>query len=458
MAGSVVLCGSCLAQPVSVPPPIPFVQERVEELSGERAKGYIASLVEFGTRHTLSESESEARGIGAARHWLKSKLESFGGHLEVRFDPHSIPPGRRLPDGAEVVNVVAVLPGMMPEAAERRYYVMGHYDSRASSAMDAETDAPGANDDASGTAVLMEMARVLADQELDATVVFMGVAGEEQGLYGARAHANNLAAEGVNVAGVLNNDIVGDPTGPLGQSGRDEIRVFSEGIPLSLLTDPGEDADRGRARERQIRGLSLTRLYGAENDSPSRQLARYIAEIAVREQTAIRPRLIFRADRYLRGGDHTPFNENGYPAVRFCEVYENYTRQHQDVRVEEGIRYGDRLEYVDAGYVGDVAELNLAALIHLANAPSRPGNARIIVAELTNDTTVRWEPSPEPDVAGYEVVWRETTSPVWQFSRDVGDVTEATIELSKDNWLFGVRAYDDEGYKSPVVFPVAARR
>jgi len=437
-----------------------FVQDRLDEISGERAKGTIAELVRFGTRHTLSDAESDMRGIGAARRWIKQTLESFGGRLEVRLDPHSIPAGRRLPDGAEVVNVVAVLPGTMPEASDRLYYVMGHYDSRVSDPMDARSDAPGANDDGSGTAVVVELARILADERLDATVVFMAVAGEEQGLYGARAHADALGERGADVAGVLNNDIVGDPTGPQGQSARDRIRVFSEGIPISLLADPGEgqDGDRARARERQIRGLSLTRLYGAENDSPSRQLARYVVEVALRERTAIRPELIYRADRYLRGGDHTPFNENGYPAIRFCEVHENYARQHQDLRTEDRTEYGDLLEHVDAGYLADVAELNLATIIHLANAPAVPGSARIIVAELTNDTTLRWDPSPEPDVAGYEVVWRKTTSPVWEHVRDVGDVTEATIELSKDNWLFGVRAYDDDGYRSPVAFPTAARR
>jgi Zn-dependent M28 family amino/carboxypeptidase len=320
---------------------------------------------------------------------------------------------------------------------------MGHYDSRASGANDAESDAPGANDDASGVAVAIELARVLSKHRLDSTVVLMATAGEEQGLIGARMHARAARERGLDIRAVLNNDIVGDPTGPDGRGARDRIRVFSEGLPAQTL--------EGQA-------YANFRRHSAENDSPSRQLARYIAEIAELHDLSVKPWVIYRPDRFLRGGDHTPFNELGFAAVRFCEVYEDYTRQHQDLREEGGVRYGDLPEFVDAEYLADVARLNAAAVVHLANAPSPPSNARILTARLSNDTTIRWNPSPEPDVAGYEVVWRDTASPVWQHSRDVGDATEATIELSKDNWFFGVRAYDREGYRSPVVFPFGAAR
>lgn len=463
MLHATIIASLFAAQPTAepVPPPSlapqPAVQQTTANTSPGTLSGIIDSLVSFGTRHTLSDASDPARGIGAARQWIFDQFESFGGRLEVGFDAHEIPAGNRLPNGATVVNVVATLPGTMPEAADRVYYLIAHYDSRVSNPMDATSDAPGANDDGSGTAVVLEAARLLANAELDATVVFMTVAGEEQGLYGARAHARALADEGALVAGVLSNDIVGDPSGPDGRSARNEIRVFSEGIPASMLLAPEGDEDSARTRERQVRAVGLTRLYGAESDSASRQLARFVAEVAQREQTAIRPRLIFRADRFLRGGDHTAFNEMGFPAVRLTEVYEDYTKQHQDLRTEEGIEYGDTAEHVDPAYLADVVELNVATLMHLASAPRVPPEARIIVASLTNDTTLRWSPCPEPDVAGYEVVWRATTSPTWDFSRDVGKVTEATIPLSKDNWIFGVRSYDRDGYRSPVAYPAAAR-
>ncbi len=413
-------------------------------------KSHVSRLASFGTRHTLSETESDTTGIGAARRWIRDEFERFkrksGGRLEVQMERFEQPPMRRIPEPVELVNVIAVLPGSMPEAAHRRYYVIGHYDSRASDGMDAESDAPGANDDGSGTAVVIELARVMADQELDATVVFMTNPGEEQGLLGASYHAAQAVANEWTIGGVLSNDIVGNPNGPPFADGTprradDLIRLFSEGVP----------------RNPDAQQIGRIRALSGESDSASRQLARYVAEVAEWEGTDVKPMLVFRPDRFLRGGDHTPFNNEGFAAVRFTEVYEDYTKQHQDVRIEDGVTYGDLPRDVDAQYLAGVAKLNAAALVHLANAPSVPGNARIIIAELTNDTTIRWDASPEPDVAGYEIVWRETTSPVWEHVRDVGNVTEATIDLSKDNWFFGVRAYDRDGYKSPVAFPGAAR-
>jgi len=281
----------------------------------------------------------------------------------------------------------------------------------------------------------------MSPRRFDSTIVLMATSGEEQGLHGAREHAQKQVARGADIRAVLNNDTVGDPTNPSGPDAPGEVRVFSEGLPPNASAD-----DAGAIRR-----------LGAENDSTSRQLARYVAEIASLYGAEVKPRLIYRHDRFLRGGDHTPFNELGIAAVRFVEVHENYDRQHQDVRVEDGVRYGDLPEHVDPEYLAGVTRLNLATLAHLANAPSVPGSARVIVADLTNDTTIRWERSPEPDVAGYEIVWRDTTSPVWQHSHDAGDVSEATINLSKDNWIFGVRAYDEDGYRSPVA-PLAAAR
>ncbi|MHC4977048.1 MAG: M20/M25/M40 family metallo-hydrolase [Planctomycetota bacterium] len=437
---------SAYRQEVASSPP-PIVDHMLSRVSPEALKANVDGLVSFGTRHTLSETGSDTRGIGAARRWILEQFEEYAaqpGHerLTSNLDFHSIEEdGRRITRDVDIANVVAVLPGSMPEATHRHYYILGHYDSRASDPNDSTSDAPGADDDASGVSVLMELARVMSGYHFDATLVFMATAGEEQGLYGARRHAAAAKENGIEIGGVLSNDTVGDPTGVNGRLADREIRVFSEGIPAN-------------ADERQIRGI---RSVGAENDSSSRQLARYIDEVALRHQTHVQPVLMFRPDRFLRGGDHTGFNEQGYPAVRFIEVHESYARQHQDVRTEDGVEYGDLPEFVDGEYMANVARLNLAALAHLANAPSVPGDVRVIAASLSNDTTLRWEASPEPDVAGYEVVWRETWSPVWEHAMDVGDVTEATIDLSKDNWLFGVRAYDQEGYRSPVVFPRAAR-
>jgi len=419
----------------------------------------VQTLEAFGTRHTLSETEDEHRGIGAARRWVRGAFErAIEGHGKqgaaapsVAFDAHTVEPdGRRITREVEVVNVVCTLPGSDPASRDRVHYVLAHLDSRASDPNDAESAAPGANDDASGVAALIELARVLAPENLDATVVLMATSGEEQGLFGARLHAQDLADRGVRVAAVLNNDTIGDPRGAGDRAAPGEVRVFSEGLPAQLLS--AETPDRlGNA-------LYRLRLYGSESDSPSRQLARYIAFVGdLHPGLPVKPRLIFRPDRYLRGGDHTPFNELGFAAVRLCEVHEDYTRQHQDVRVEDGVQYGDLARAVDALYLSGVTKLNAATLVHLANAPSTPTNARILVAELTSDTTLRWDASPEPDVRGYEVVWRATTDPVWTHFKDVGDTTEATIDLSKDNWVFGVRAYDGRGYRSMAAFPIAAR-
>ncbi len=416
---------------------------------------HVDRLAAFGTRHTLSDTESDTRGIGAARRWVAAEFERVTegsgrtGDLAVRveFDPHTVPAdGRRLVRDAEIVNVVCTIPGTDPAARGRLYYVLAHLDSRASDPNDFTSDAPGANDDASGVAALIELARVLSRERLDSTVVLMATSGEEQGLFGARLHAQAAQAAGKDIRAVLNNDTIGDPTGP--RTVRNEVRVFSEGLPLELLS---QDPNRLSAAVRQIR------MLGAESDGQSRQLARYIHEIGELHRAPVRAKMVFRPDRFLRGGDHTPFNELGFPAVRFTEIYDSYDRQHQDVRMQNGTQFGDLARFVDEAYLADVTRLNAVALVHMANAPSIPANARIIVAELTNDTTLHWDASPEPDVAGYEIVWRDTVSHVWQHSQDVGNRTEGTVPRTKDNSTFGVRAYDRNGYRSPVAFPVPAR-
>lgn len=444
-------------------PPTP--REAAMRITPDIVGATVSRLAGFGTRHTLSDTESATRGIGAARRWLKAELESYNslpaaesadpppGRLEVAFEEFDAPKSQRLPDGARIVNVVAILPGVMPQAADRRYYIVGHYDSRNGDPMDASGDAPGANDDASGVACVLACARALARERLDATVVFLCTAGEEQGLVGARYHAEQAAARGERILGVLNNDIVGDPLGPGGDTTRMTaglIRVFSEGVPRA--PDAQEHA--------RIRNLAM------EMDSPGRQLARFIDVVARRESTDVRPMMVYRIDRFLRGGDHIPFIESGVPAVRLTEVDEDYSKQHQDVRMQRTTGpdgkvtmqlIGDLPVGVDATYMANVARLNAAVLVHLANAPRPPANVRVLTRELSYDTTLRWDASPEPDVAGYEVVWRETTASQWQKHKDVMNELEATVPVNKDNFFLGVRAYDRDGYRSPVTFAQAAR-
>jgi Peptidase family M28 len=426
----------------------PEVVAAMAEITAASAKRHVEKLAAFGTRHSASDASLPARGVGAARRWIKDELErsaagsgrSGDAAMTVSFETHLLAPGGRLARETEIVDVVAVLPGAMPAARARRYYAVAHYDSRASDVMDATADAPGANDDASGVAVLLEAARVMAKRRYDATLVFLATAGEEQGLLGAKAHAKAAKDAGIDVRGVLNFDIVGDPTGPGGARHDTAIRVFSEGLPSA-----GADVA-------EVRKLS------AESDSPSRELARFVADTAALYALEVRPALVFRPDRFLRGGDHLAFNEAGFAAVRFTTVDETYERQHQDVRVANGVRYGDLPEFVDGAFLANVARLDVAVLSELANAPSSPADARIVTAELDHGALVRWTRSPEPDVAGYEVVWRATTSPTWSDAHDAGDKAEARLAASKDDALFGVRAYDRQGRRSPVAFARAAAK
>lgn len=437
------------AEPAAVPPG--EINALLAGVSPERLAATVTTLAGFGTRHTLSDTESPTRGIGAARNWIKAQFEESArasgrsGDLAplVKFDSHRLEPdGRRVSRAVDIVNVVAELPGARPEARSRRIYVIAHYDSRASDPVDDKSDAPGANDNASGTALVMELFRVLAPRRFDATLVFMATAGEEQGLLGARAHAVAAKAAGAEIVAVLNNDIVGDPSGLAGTRQDRAVRVFSEGVPRN----PTPEA------------LAAIQSVSGESDSPSRQLARYVAEAAAEHQLAVTPQLIFRPDRFLRGGDHSAFNDNGFPAVRFTVVSEHYHRQHQDVRTADGVAYGDLPEFVAGDYLAGVARVNGAALIHLANAPAAPRQAAIVTASLDTATTLRWQASPDADLAGYQVVWRDTTSPTWQHSRDVGAVTTATLPLSKDDFQLAVRAVDRDGYRSVVGFPSVARQ
>jgi Zn-dependent M28 family amino/carboxypeptidase len=364
--------------------------------------------------------------------------------MTVELQSFDQEPGKytRIAKTTKLTNVVATLHGTQPESEKRVYVVSGHYDSMCTSPTDADCDAPGANDDASGTAAVLEAARVMAPHKFDATIVFMTVPGEEQGLVGSTHFAEVAKQQQMDIDAMFTNDIIGSSLGGNGVRDRKTVRVFAEGVP----SDESEEEARTR------------RSVGGENDSPSRELARFIVETAKKDLPDFHVQLIYRRDRYLRGGDHIPFLERGYPAVRFTEPNENYNHQHQNVRVENGIQYGDLPQFVDFGYIAKVTRVNVAALASLALAPARPANAVVLTNRLTNDTDLQWSANKEPDFDHYEIVWRDTDAPMWQHSRAVGNVTTYTVEgLSKDNYIFGIRAVDKAGHRSPATFPTPHR-
>lgn len=414
----------------------------VREIDARNIEATIRKLVSFGTRNTLSEQNDPNRGIGAARDWLYSEFlkaaEASQGRMTVEKQTFEQPKAARVPQPTMLTNIVATLKGSQPEAVDRIYVVSGHYDSMCNSPTDAKCDAPGANDDASGTAAVLEMARVMAKHEFDATIVFMTVPGEEQGLLGSTHFAEEAKKQKWNVDAMFTNDIVGNTLGGNGVRDRGTLRVFSEGVPSNET-----EAE-----------ATTRRSVGGENDSASRQLARFIKETADELVPKFKVMMVYRRDRYGRGGDHIPFLERGYPAVRFTEPNEEFRHQHQNVRVENGVQYGDLPEFVDFAYIANVARVNAASLAALAWAPSRPRGVTILTARLSNDTDLRWDSNKEPDLAGYEIVWRDTTSPVWTNFQSVGNVTSFTMKgMSKDNYFFGVRAIDKDGNRSPVTYP-----
>jgi Zn-dependent M28 family amino/carboxypeptidase len=424
----------------------PEIDKIVSEISPQRIEGYIKKLVSFGTRHTMSDATSETRGIGAARRWIKSELERCGAgtRMQVAFDGYTDEggPKTRISKPTEVVDVVATLPGTQAESKDRMYVVSGHYDSRVTDVMNATDDAPGANDDASGTAAVIEMACVMAKHNFDATLVFMTVAGEEQGLLGSKHYADEAKKNGWNIAGMFDNDIIGSSHADDGHKDDSQVRLFAQGVPP---TKEMSDANRT---------LVVT---GGENDSITRQLARHTKEQGERYVKGFKVNVIYRTDRYLRGGDHSPFLANGYAAVRFTEPNENFDHQHQDLRTESGKVYGDLAQFDDFNYIAKVTRVNAAGLASLALAPAVPRNVAARTDKLENDTTLVWEPNKEPDLAGYRIVWRETTAPFWQGSKYVGNVTEASLKLSKDNYFFGVQAVDKDGNVSPATYPLPKR-
>jgi hypothetical protein len=422
----------------------PAISRALNAIATSEIQHTVESLVAFHTRSTLSSMEQDlpaGQGINAAADWIEAEFKRYstecGGCLEVKRDTFTEPSKNRIPKPTTITNVYAILRGSDPTQAKRMYLVTGHYDSRNSDTLDARGEAPGANDDASGVAVSLACARVLSKLKPAATLVFVAVAGEEQGLNGSHHLAQLAKAEGWQLEGVLNNDIVGGNTTP-GDHLQDKwaVRVFSEGVPATATVEQAKQADS----------------LGYSSDSPSRQLARAVLEVATTYGGKFRPVLEFRRDRFLRGGDHTSFNQEGFAAVRFTEWREDFNHQHQNPRTENGVEYGDLLKFVDFGYVTQVARVNAATLATLASAPPPPENPRVITANLDNNTTLEWDSEAAPAGVRYEVVWRELTAPQWERSLTVAD-NKATLPVSKDNVIFGVRSVDMAGHRSLTVVP-----
>jgi type IV pilus biogenesis protein CpaD/CtpE len=427
----------------------PHIAQAIQQVSPDHIRRTIEKLVSFNNRSTISPQDDDSikagKGVGSARDWIKAEFERYskecGGCLEVKTDMFTEQPADRIPKATEITNVYAVLRGSDPAQADRIVLVTGHYDSRNSDTFNVTDPAPGANDDASGTAVSLECARVLSQAsrkaKFPATIIFLTVAGEEQGLNGSKHFAQMAKQQGWKIEAVLNNDIVGGNLGP----GQDAsiVRVFSEGLAATA-----SDAD-----------IKRIRALGGENDSPSRELARYIADVGRSYDAGVKPLLIFRLDRFLRGGDHYSFNQQGFTAVRFTEFREDFNHQHQTPRTENGIEYGDLLKYVDFEYVSHVARLNAATLASLASAPAAPANVKMVTKDLDNDTTLTWEPSTS--ATSYEVVWRSTNAADWEYVQTISSAARATLPISKDNVIFGVRAVDAAGHRSLPIVPSPER-
>jgi hypothetical protein len=414
----------------------------LRDVDRRQLENTVEMLVSFGTRHTLSSQTDPNRGIGAATTWAFNTLQGYAaasnGRMTVElqsFIQPTTPP--RVPQPTRITNIVATLRGSTNP--ERVYVVSGHIDSRATDVLDSESEQPGADDDASGVAVVMELARVLSKRQPEATIVFTAVAGEEQGLFGSAHQAQAFKTANTDIQAMFSNDIVGSSTADDGMRDRFTVRLFTEGVPTSETTAQGD----------------IRRATGGEVDGHSRQLGRFVKSVAENDETGMRIRHIYRRDRFLRASDHVSYLNQGYPAARFTEPHENFAHEHQNVRVENGVQFGDLIEFVDFSFMDRVTKVNAATLWSLAIGPGTPKNLRVLTAALTNTTDLVWTRGNEPDLAGYEVVWRETTETDWTHVVPVGDVTSASFpHFSKDNVFFGVRAVDRDGHRSPVAFPV----
>ncbi|HQQ99853.1 MAG TPA: M20/M25/M40 family metallo-hydrolase [Ferruginibacter sp.] len=423
----------------------PIIDKMVKEVSADTLKAYVTKMVSFGTRHTLSTQTDNSKGIGAARNWVLAKFNEFarqsGGRLTAFIDTVTLQPdGRRVDAPTLLGNVVATLKGTDPND-KRIFLISGHLDNMRSNVMDRTGDAPGADDDGSGTAAVMECARVMSRQSFPATIIFVAVSGEEQGLLGASFMSEKAKKEGWNIEAVLNNDIMGsNNSNETNIITNTRVRVFSEGLP---------------AYETEKNAVNIRNL-GLENDGKSRQLARYVKETGERYIDNLEVVLIYRNDRFLRGGDHTPYVQRGFAAVRITEMNENYTRQHQDVRTENGIRYGDLEEHIDYEYLRKNTAMNLCNLANLAKSPAMPDSVKMDVKKLSNSTYLYWKAPAVGKLKGYYVLIRETTSAFWQKKFFTAD-TEIRLPYSKDNYFFAVQSVNDTGNESLPVVPGIGR-
>ena len=428
--------------------PDPDLRALLRQIDSDRIKATIEKLVSFGTRHTASSQTDPVRGIGAATAWVTGQMQAIAatssGNMTVQKQTFVQPVSNRIPVPTTITNVIATLQGTASQ--ERFYVVTGHLDSRVTDVLDFTSDAPGADDDGSGVAVVLELARLFATQQFPGTLVFATVAGEEEGLYGSAFMAKAMKATGDDVQGMFSNDIVGasqawDGTKPDPHT----LRLFVEGIPTAATASQ----------------ISLMQSVGGENDGATHQLARFVTEVAPFDLTKMNIRVIWRRDRYLRASDHVSFQQQGYPAARFTEPRENFDHEHQNTQVVNGVQFGDLIEFVDFDYTARVAAVNGAAFWALATNPGTPKNLQIHTTPPgtlsgTNLTTLTWNANPESNLAGYQVVMRETTAADWTSAIDVGNVTMITLDISKDNVQFGLRAVDQAGHRSPVAFPVVA--
>jgi hypothetical protein len=423
----------------------PSIEQMVKEISPDSLRSYIQTMVNFGTRNTLSTQTDKKRGIGAARLYVLSKFNEFAaksnGRLTAIIDTTTLQADKRRVDTTLLLgNVVATLKGSDP-LDDRIFIISGHLDNMRTSVMDRTNDAPGANDDASGVAAVMECARIMSKQNFSATIIFMAVSGEEQGLLGSNFMATKARKNNVNIEAVLNNDIMGsNNSNETNNINNNQVRVFSEGIPAYEL-------------EKNAKSI---RQLGLENDGKSRQLARYVKEIGERYVDNLEIKMVYRNDRFLRGGDHTPFVENGFTAVRITEMNENYTRQHQDVRKENGIQYGDLIEFIDFEYLRKNTGMNLSTLANLAKAPSMPEDVKIDVKKLSNTAYIYWKKPKTGNVKGYYLLMRETTCAVWQ-KKIFTTATEITVPYSKDNYFFAVQSVNENSNESLPMVPGVGR-
>lgn len=437
-----IACSALLATSLSAQVP-PSEDMRLYDVasgtSAQRIDKDVARLVGFGTRHSLSDTQSKTQGIGAARRWIKAEFEAIsndcGGCLEVITIGDTVSGENRIPDPTEIVSIIAIQRGQ--HDPNRMVMMSGDIDSRVSDPMNANDTSPGANDNASGMAGVIEAARVLSRYKFSASIVYMGLAGEEQGLFGGKIVAAHAHEQGWNIDAVLNNDMIGNIAGINGVIDNHTARIFSEGV-------------RWVETEEEARKRYFT---GGEVDSASRNLARYIKRVGEQYVSNLDLMMVYRLDRFGRGGHHRPFNEAGFPGVRIMEVNEHYDRQHQDLRVEDGRHFGDTIEFVDFDFAAMLTALNAVALAGLAWAPAPPANVEI-EGIVRASTTLKWSAGEDKNLAGYRVYWRLTTEPEWTHSRWVGKVDHYTLEnIVIDNYLFGVASVATDGNESPVVFP-----